>query len=207
MPWQINWDFLTIISFKNIAISNEERELYPSYPPGKIYQIKTIFEIDTPGGVAIGYFRNEYGTFVSSVARDCIFFVEYYTQSVTFVAGTLDNPGKIDGQFQFAKFNDPTRMAYDLEFGRLYVAEKKTGTIRVLTFSDEQVTTVRTSSGDPVTFAFGVQSGGVFPGLDVQQAGDTLYVTDTLSLYTITSNSGLAGIARRQVNRPAVWSI
>lgn len=166
---------------------------------GKIYEITTSFEVDTPTGVAIGFFRDEYGTFVSSSSRDCIFFVDYYTKGVILAAGTIDNPGNIDGQLTSARFNDPTRMAYDQDGGRLYVADKKTGNIRIVTFADEQVTTMRKASGDIVTFAFGVQSGGVFPGMDVQLAGSRLFVTDTESLYSVTSSSGLSGLATTAV--------
>jgi hypothetical protein len=182
-----------------IEAHEEDRELYKTNPAGKIYKLSNTFEVDTPAGVAIGFFKNEYGTFVSSAAHDCIFFVDYYTKGVLLAAGMIDTPGIVDGQLNFARFSDPTRMAYDLDFGRLYVADKKTGRVRILTFSDEKVTTMKTASGDIVTFAFGVQSGGVFPGMDVQIAGQNLFVTDTESLYKVTSSSGLAGLANGAV--------
>ena len=172
-----------------------DRELYPNYPNGKIYDLQTTFSVDNPTGVAFGFYRDEYGTFVSTSFEDCIYFVNYYTNGVLLAAGTPNNPGTEDGQFNFARFNDPSRMAYDLESGHLYVADKKYGRIRILSFSDEQVTTMRSSDGEIVTFAFNVQSGGVFPGMDVQIAGNRIFVTDTLSLYSVSSSSGLAGLA------------
>ncbi len=53
---------------------------------------------------------------------------------------------------------------------------------------------VTTGDGTPIKFESGVQRGGIFPGFDLQFGGNSLYVTDTLNLYSVTSDVGRGNI-------------
>jgi DNA-binding beta-propeller fold protein YncE len=112
------------------SLSTEKRELYATPPAGKIYKLETIFQIPNPTGVASGFFRDEYGVFVSTAAYDVIFFIDSLSLTSTLVAGIVGFQGTKDGNFHSATFSDPTRMAYDDNYGRLYVADRNRSGLR-----------------------------------------------------------------------------
>mmetsp|Transcript_25399 Transcript_25399/g.37451 ORF Transcript_25399/g.37451 Transcript_25399/m.37451 type:complete len:769 (+) Transcript_25399:116-2422(+) len=185
-------------------VLSQQRELYEEFPvEGGHYSVGTVSRnISQPAGVEVGYFKGTYGCFVSSLSLQAIYFINAVTQQHNIVAGTPFTAGNLDGQLLFSTFSLPTRMAYDESNNRLFVTEKRSGLIRVLDFPSDQTRTMTTYvSGyqEVVQFQKNVQSGGYFPGLDVQISGDVLYVVDTVQLYAITSTNGLRGVMENAI--------
>lgn len=175
------------------------RTLYSTFPvDGGHYSVDTLSnDITKPAGVEAGYFKGQYGLFVSSTVMYTISFFHYRTFERTLVAGVPNTYGSHDAQLLYSLFASPTRMAYDPKNNRLFVAERRSGKIRILDFPSDQTRTLQNSeTGASVQLQYNIQTGGTYPGMDLQIGGDVLYVVDTVKLYSLTSadDSGLAGL-------------
>lgn len=166
------------------------RSLYPDSPPGREFGVETLFKVRYPVGMVQGVYQGRAGVFVSSLDYNTIFFVEFDSYAVHLVAGVHDKGGGADGSFAQATFSGPSRMCYDETFKFLYVGDKKSGHIRVLYMTSKWVLHVTNWRGTRIQFNYGVQNTGIFPGFDLQINGNFMYVTDTLKLYSITSDMG-----------------
>jgi hypothetical protein len=168
------------------------RQLYETFPvEGGDYVVSTINgNISNPSGVEMGNYKGVYGCFVSSSKLQAIYFIDATTNSHTLVAGTPYIGGSSDGQLLHSTFNGPTRMAYDSANLRLFVAERRSGQLRMLDFSSDQTKTLLSPEYSVIRFERTVQSSSIFPGLDVQISGHVLFVVDTLKLYSVSSASG-----------------
>jgi hypothetical protein len=146
------------------------------------------------------------------------------SSSLQLVAGIPNNNGYQDGQMLYSLFSSPTRMAFDSKRNCLYVSERSNGLIRILDFNSDQVKTLYSYTSNALSqqqgqeqgqtmeqqqegqgqdqemgllqFEHSVQSGGDFPGLDLQSSSYTtngninamrLFVVDTVNLYQIAS--------------------
>jgi hypothetical protein len=172
------------------SMQDMRRELYPEHPPGQEYGVETLFNVRYPVGMVQGVYEGAAGVFVSSLDSSSIFFVEFDTYLVHVVAGVLDQVGDEDGPFVEATFSGPSRMCYDTTYGFLYVGDKRTGHIRVLYMSSSWVLHMTDWKGVPIKFNYEVQTTGIFPGFDLQINGKYMYITDTLKLYSVTSDMG-----------------
>jgi hypothetical protein len=175
------------------------RNLYSQFPvQGGHYSVDTVSNnITKPSGVEAGYFKGQYGLFISSTALYTISFLHYRTFERTLVAGIPNTYGSQNAQLLYSLFASPTRMAYDLKNNRLYVAERRSGNIRILDFPSDQTKTLQNSATqENVRLQYNIQTGSTFPGMDLQIGDDVLYVVDTVKLYAITASdgSGLAGL-------------
>jgi hypothetical protein len=88
-------------------------------------------------------------------------------------------------------------MAYDFTHNRLYVAERRSGHIRILDFPSDQTKTLLDSlTHSNLRLQYNIQTGSTFPGMDIQISNDVMYVVDTVKLYSIVAadGSGLGGL-------------
>jgi hypothetical protein len=175
------------------------RSLYSTFPvEGGHYSVDTLSNnITKPSGVEAGYFKGHYGLFISSTVMYTISFFHYRTFERTLVAGVPNTYGSHNAQLLYSLFASPTRMAYDFQNNRLYVAERRSGNIRILDFPSDQTKTLQNANtGENMRLQYNIQTGSTFPGMDLQIGDNVLYAVDTVKLYAITAadGSGLAGL-------------
>lgn len=176
-----------------------KRSLYSQFPvAGGHYSVDTLSNnITKPSGVEAGYFKGHYGLFVSSTMMYTISFFHYRTFERTLVAGVPHSYGSYDAQLLYSLFAGPTRMSYDFKNNRLYVAERRSGNIRILDFPSDQTKTLQDSAtGQSLRLQYNIQTGSTYPGMDLQISDDVLYAVDTVKLYAIVAadGSGLVGL-------------
>jgi hypothetical protein len=88
-------------------------------------------------------------------------------------------------------------MAYDFKNNRMYVAERRSGNIRILDFpSDQTKTLVNSATQENLRLQYNIQTGSTYPGMDLQIGDNILYAVDTVKLYSIVAadGSGLANL-------------
>ena len=195
-------DTLRPSSSLHVELELEEtriRSLYSTFPvEGGHYSVDTVSNnITKPAGVEAGYYKGQYGLFISSTMMYTISFFHYRTFERTLVAGVPNTYGSHDAQLLYSLFASPTRMAYDFKNNRLFVAERRSGNIRIVDFPSDQTRTLQNAETQAnIQLQYNLQTGSTYPGLDLQIAGDVLYAVDTVKLYSLTSadGSGLAGL-------------
>lgn len=186
-------------SGRGASADARRRSLYAEFPvEGGHYSVDTISSnITKPSGVEVGYFKGHYGIFVSSTVMYTISFFHYRTFERTLVAGVPNTYGSYDAQLLYSLFAGPTRMAYDYENNRLYVAERRSGNIRILDFPSDQTKTLQdAATQQSLRLQNNIQTGSTYPGMDLQISDNVLYAVDTVKLYAIVAadGSGLAGL-------------
>ena len=177
----------------------QTRGLYSVFPvEGGHYSVDTVSNnITKPSGVETGYFKGHYGFFVSSMSMYTVHFFHYRTLERTLVAGIPNMYGSHDAQLLYSMFASPSRMAYDYTNNRLYVAERRSGKIRILDFpSDQTRSLVNADTQASLRLQYNVQTSSTYPGIDLQIGENILYAVDTVKLYSIVAadGSGLAGL-------------
>ena len=172
--------------------TRKSRLLYDSDLEGDLaLKVQTYSTILDPVGITVGEYSNTKGLFVSSFGTNSISFIslehEEHTRQMEAmtISGGLYNIDT-DGSFETASFAEPSRLTYDQQCHLLFVVCKKNRVIRVLNFNDQTVQTLQTDQDEVITFESGDQYQLNFPGFDIQSvAGDSLYVTDTSTLYRV----------------------
>lgn len=165
------------------------RSLYDVFPARNgEYRVRTVVKnITEPSGVALGYYKGVYGVFISSTFQLAIYFYNDQQSTSQLVAGVPFNSGSQDGQMLYSTFSGPTRMAFDQSLNRLFVTDRTSGYIRILDFNSDQVQTLYSLNENNqlsiLLFERSIQTGGDFPGLDIQISNSFLYIVDTVNLY------------------------
>lgn len=188
---------LCILSGSESAENEEQaariRRLYSTFPvEGGHYSVDTLSRnITKPSGVEAGYFKGHYGLFVSSTVMNTISFFHHRTFERTLVAGVPNTSGSHDAQLLYSQFDGPSRMAYDFKNNRLYVAERNSGYVRILDFPSDQTKTLQNVATEGnLRLQHNIQTGGIYPGMDLQISNGVLYAVDTLKLYAIVDADG-----------------
>lgn len=169
-----------------------ERQLYDAALEDDLaLKVLTYSTIVDPVGITVGEYYGKKGLFVTSFEMHSIFFISLQHDGHTRkmeavrVSGSSYNID-VDGTFETASYAQPSRLAYDQQCNLLFVACKKSRVIRVLNFRTRSVTTLQADQESVITFASSDQYQSNLPGLDIHSvAGNSLYVTDTTSLYRV----------------------
>jgi hypothetical protein len=178
------------------SVQKRQRFLYDrAREDNLVLKVRTYSTIVDPVGISVGEYANSKGLFVSSFETNSISFIslqhEGHTQqqmeAVTISGGTYNIDS--DGSFDTASFAEPSRLTFDDKCQLLFVVCKKNRVIRVLNFKNQSVQTLHTDQDTVLTFASSDQYQLNFPDFDIQSvAGDSLYVTDTTTLYRVVAS-------------------
>ena len=178
--------FLFVVGLSCLNISSS----YDTYPVGAVtgqYVVSNPWNITRPIGLESGKFRESNGLFVTSIETNCIYFMSTFNQEPILVSGIPFQSQSSDGQLYYATYNEPTRIAFDMLYNRLYVAERGTGYIRVVNFDSNQVGTMTDMASKRVTFQHEQQS-QIYAGLDIQLSNNYLFVSDSSHVYSISGS-------------------
>ena len=178
--------------FSSFIQSNLLYEIFPI--SNGSYKVETLsFNLTKPSGIELGYYKEQRGLFISSFSYYCIYFYTFSNLKFNLIAGIPYNSGNNNGQMLFSTFNSPSRMIYDSLRNKLFITEKQSGIIRILDFLSDQVKNLyyynplNQQQIEILQFERSIQTGGDFPGLDIQLSNNILYIVDTIKLYSINS--------------------